>query len=306
MNYYNESDPRLCLWLAELIKRGLIPDGRIDCRDIRMVAPGDVAGFSQCHFFAGVGGWARALDLAGWGGDRPIWTGSPPCQPFSSAGKGGGESDERHLWPEFFRLIAACRPAVVVGEQVANAVAHGWLDGVCRDLGSAGYSCGAVVLGAESVGAPHLRRRLYWGGRLGHPDIGEADSAEQGQQMPREGLPRGRVADTRLLRQTERGVDSVGNEQRGEAVGWGRFFPVLCSDGRYRRVPVESVLHRMVDGVPVLMARGGAESGFPLCRKGEVANANAMLKAMGNAIVPPLAAEFMRDVMMDDGSFQHA
>ena len=162
MNYYNEHDRNAAAWLRELIADGLIPDGVVDERSIVDVRPSDLAGFTQCHWFAGIGGWPLALQLAGWPADRPVWTGSCPCQPFSTAGKQKGQADERHLWPHFARLIRECRPPVVFGEQVASAVGHGWLDGVCSDLEAAGYACGAVVLGAHSVGAPHIRQRLYW------------------------------------------------------------------------------------------------------------------------------------------------
>lgn len=162
MNYYNEYDPKTAAWLRELIKVGAIPDGHVDERSIAEVSPDDLRGFTQCHFFAGIGGWSLALQLAGWSSDKPVWTGSCPCQPFSSAGKGLGAADERHLWPVFFELIRQCRPEHVFGEQVASAIGHGWLDGVSADLEAEGYTCGATVLGAHSVGAPHIRQRLYW------------------------------------------------------------------------------------------------------------------------------------------------
>lgn len=162
MNYYNEYDPKTAAWLRELIRVGAIPDGHVDERSIAEVSPDDLRGFTQCHFFAGIGGWSLALQLAGWSSDRPVWTGSCPCQPFSAAGKGLGAADERHLWPVFFELIRQCRPEHVFGEQVASAIGHGWLDGVSADLEAEGYACGATVLGAHSVGAPHIRQRLYW------------------------------------------------------------------------------------------------------------------------------------------------
>lgn len=162
MNYYNEYDKKTAMWLRELIKSGLIPDGIVDDRSIVEVNPDELRGYTQCHFFAGIGGWSVALQLAGWPADRPVWTGSCPCQPFSSAGKGLGDKDERHLWPVFFDLIRECRPDTVFGEQVASAIGHGWLDGISADLESENYACGATVLGAHSVGAPHIRQRLYW------------------------------------------------------------------------------------------------------------------------------------------------
>lgn len=161
-NYYNDIDPRNAAWTKQLIKDKLVPDGEIDTRSILEVQPSDLSDFVQCHFFCGILGWPLALQLAGWPSDKPVWTGSCPCQPFSSAGKQLAQADARHLWPAFFRLIAQCRPEFVIGEQVATAVGKGWLDGVSADLGSEGYSCGSAVLGAHSVGADHIRQRLYW------------------------------------------------------------------------------------------------------------------------------------------------
>lgn len=160
--YYNEHEPFAAQWLRNLSAAGHISGGTVDERDIQTIVPAELAGFERVHFFAGIGGWDYALRLAGWPEGLPVWTGSCPCQPFSCAGKGKGEKDERHLWPEFFRLIKACRPGVVIGEQVASAIGHGWLDGVFADLEGEGYACGAAVLPACSVGAPHKRDRLFW------------------------------------------------------------------------------------------------------------------------------------------------
>src|SRR3954466_5328778 len=131
--YYNENDKFAAVWLRELIKAGLIADGEVDERSIEAVTADDVRGFAQCHFFAGIGGWSYALRLADWPDERAVWTGSCPCQPFSVAGKQLGAGDERHLWPAFFALIRKCRPQFVFGEQVANSIGHGWLDGVSAD-----------------------------------------------------------------------------------------------------------------------------------------------------------------------------
>ena len=160
--YYNEYEPYAAEWLRNLIKKGLIPNGEVDTRSILNVAPDDLRGFTQCHFFAGLGGWAYAARLAGWPDERPLWTGSAPCQPFSTAGQQKGTADERHLWPVFFGLIRACRPPVVMGEQVAAAVGKDWLDGVSSDLEGIGYACGAVVVPACAVDAPHRRDRLWF------------------------------------------------------------------------------------------------------------------------------------------------
>jgi DNA (cytosine-5)-methyltransferase 1 len=160
--YYNEIDPYAVQWLKNLIAAGLIADGEVDNRSIEEVSPDDLKGFTQCHFFAGIGGWSLAARFAGWADDEPLWTGSCPCQPFSAAGKRGGTNDERHLWPVFFRLIKECRPSAVAGEQVASKLGYEWLTGVRSDLESEGYAVGAVDLCAASVGAPHIRQRMWW------------------------------------------------------------------------------------------------------------------------------------------------
>lgn len=160
--YYNEHDPFAAAWLRELIKAGHIAPGIVDERNIEDVTPADLEGFNQCHFFAGIGGWSYALRLAGWADDRPVWTGSCPCQPFSAAGKGGGFDDERHLWPAFNHLIAQCRPPVVFGEQVASKAVDAWIDLVHADLEALGYAFGSVPFPSAGVGAPHIRDRNYW------------------------------------------------------------------------------------------------------------------------------------------------
>ena len=188
--YYNEFDPHAAAWLRELIKLGLIADGEVDSRSIVDVRADDLRGFAQCHFFAGIGGWSYALRLAGWPDDRPVWTGSCPCPPFSAAGKGsecpgcGGKSclshplvtagwvcldcgdewrgDDRHLLPEFLRLIGECRPATVFGEQVASRDGRLWLYALRGTVERVGYALGAADLCAAGVGAPHIRQRLFF------------------------------------------------------------------------------------------------------------------------------------------------
>ena len=159
--YYNENDPKAAAWLRELIKRGLIADGEVDTRSIVDVAANDVRGFTQCHWFAGIGAWSYGLRIAGWPDDREIWTGSCPCQPFSAAGKRQGKDDARHLWPELYRLIQERRPVIWFGEQVASPDGLAWLDAVLTDLESASYAAGAVDICAAGFGAPHIRQRLW-------------------------------------------------------------------------------------------------------------------------------------------------
>jgi DNA (cytosine-5)-methyltransferase 1 len=160
--FYNEHDAYPAQWMRNLIDAGQIAPGTVDERSVTDLDPAELAGFSQCHFFAGIGVWSYALRLAGWDDARSVWTGSCPCQPFSVAGQRRGTDDDRHLWPAWFRLIRECRPATVFGEQVGGAAGGAWLDAVCADLEAVGYAVGAAVLPAAGVGAPHMRHRIFF------------------------------------------------------------------------------------------------------------------------------------------------
>ena len=230
--YYNEFDPYAAQWLRNLIEAGHIADGVVDNRSIEDVTPKDLNGFTQCHFFAGIGVWSHALRLAQWPDARRVWTGSCPCQPFSVAGAGAGVRDERHLWPHWFWLIEQCRPEVVFGEQVEAAIRHGWLDLVQADLEGSGYAFAAAGVPAAGVGAPHIRQRLFFVANTddarpqGHGRLVEGDDA-QGRSKP-DGL-------------------------RAPSSFWSDADFVLCADGKKR--PIEPGTFPLVNGAPARVGR---------------------------------------------------
>ena len=327
MNYYNEIDPYCVRWLKNLIADGLIPDGDVDDRSIEEVTPSDLEGYTQCHFFAGIAGWSLALRLAGWPEDRPVWTGSCPCQPFSSAGKREGATDERHLWPAFYKLIAERDPATIVGEQVASKLGREWFSAVRLDLEELGYACGAADLSAASVGAPHIRQRLFWvansddanrrwkkgrnylaesqeegdspsdSTRSGQVDSGLAvssgGSARQEEGEHQDGAEREGQRD--VPGRAGMPVSGMGNAERESGQGGkqeereeeqrkpGRTNPwdgtqlVLCADGRIR--PIKPGILPVVNGFPKRVDQ---------------------IRAYGNAIVPQVAAVFIRSFMEVD------
>ena len=317
MNYYNEHDPKAAAWLRELIAGGHIPEGIVDERSITEISPDELSEYTQCHFFAGIGGWSRALELAGWPASRPVWTGSCPCQPFSSAGEGKGASDDRHLWPVFRRLVAVQRPERVFGEQVAQAIGFNWLDGISADLEADGYAVGAVVLGAHSVGAPHIRQRLYWmADRLdGGSQNGRAEGHGQNLSCNRNGnadaddMPAtaehsrlGGLADSaggqreqRLRPQgdeLQRSADNGTDGGMGDASGGG------CGVMRDEAQPRSGghAVGASWAGFEVVECRDGKarrfEPGsFPLADG--IPGRVGLLRGYGNAIVPQVAAQFI-------------
>lgn len=306
--YYNEIDPFAASWLRELIKAGHIAPGEVDTRSIEDVVPGDLRGFTQCHFFAGIGVWSYALRQARWPDDRPVWTGSCPCQPFSAAGKGNGFADERHLWPAFHHLIRVCRPPVVFGEQVASKDGLAWFDLVQADMEGEGYSCGAVDTCSAGFGAPHIRQRLYWvahtagsgrreeqqnprrsdaGNGAGQAVLfagssracGVADSNNAGRQLFKSGEPAGICGEETIKkwRVLKSGADGASfcTQQPSPTNGfWGAADWLLCRDGKWR--PVRPGTFPLAHGAPARVGR---------------------LRGYGNAINAQQAKEFITAYM---------
>ena len=288
--YYNEFDKFNAAWLRRLIEAGHLPKGDVDDRDIREVKGRDLKGYDQVHLFCGIGGWPYAAMLAGWPTDLPLWTGSAPCQPFSNAVRveKKGFEDERHLWPEFYRLIQECRPPVVAGEQVASTDGLAWLDAVFADLEDAGYACGAANLAAAGVGAPHIRQRTYWlgdaefSGLERHSGDGDGDDGSEAPGPDAETSGRGAIApgvdalpllrglDLHDSRAPRSGLRLPANRGLGPRPLWAEFEALACSDG-WR--PVRPGSFPMANGLSSRVGR---------------------LHAYGNAIVPQVGAAFLK------------
>ncbi len=319
--YYNEIKPEAAHMLRQLIKDGLIADGEVDERSITEVTADDVKGFTQCHFFAGIGGWSVALRQAGWPDSRPVWTGSCPCQPFSTAGKQKGNADERHLWPVWARLIAECQPPIIFGEQVASAVSHGWLDGVYADMEAQDYACGSAVLPACSVDAPHKRDRLWFVGVTNGARLLEGNrptaSTRQGDTINSTSRGnRGSISHTES--QQDRGVRQPNTQPNTQPnVGAGGTMADSNSQGLqgqrgligqhdtqgWQEPPGHDTATGFWDDHEWLLCGDGkirripsAESGICIVAHG-LQHRAPLLHAFGNAIVSEVAARFIQACM---------
>ena len=291
--YYNEIDPYAADWLRNLIKAGHIADGVVDDRSISDVRPEELFEFTQCHFFAGIGIWSHALRSAGWDDERPVWTGSCPCQPFSQSGTRKGMLDERHLWPHWQHLIAQCRPSTIFGEQVASKDGLGWLDLVQADMEGEDYAFGAFDLCAAGFGAPHIRQRLWFvadtdnAGPQGRVS-GRSDSEREDQHRHagRGGTVGGLDNSISLGRDAGRHGDHreydgqqsptvVEDGGRSPTNGfWGDVDWLGCRDGKWR--PVEPSTFPLVDGATSRVGR---------------------LRAYGNAITAQVAQGLIESYM---------
>ena len=234
--WFNELDADAAMWLRALVTDGFLPSGGVETRSIVDLKPEDVPRGADAHFFAGIGGWPLALEMSEWPAHVPVWTGSCPCQPFSSAGKNDGTDDERHLWPAWLRLIREHRPLVAVGEQVASPSAHDWMRGVQDDLESAGYAVGYAVLPAAGVAAPHNRARIYWGAVLVDHAVGAG----------------------RELRVAAGHAD--GAVQKPLPGPWRDHRRLYCPfDGKERRIPLDAAIPVVAHGLPSRMAELAAK-----------------------------------------------
>lgn len=290
--YYNEHDPYAAQWLRNLIAAGEIAPGDVDERDIRDVQPHQLFSYNQVHLCAGIGIWSGALRACGWSDDRPVWTASLPCQPFSAAGRGAGFADERHLWPAAFHLIGVCQPLMVLGEQSPSPVGLRWLELVQADMEGAGYALGAVITPAAGFGeAPgrghHIRHRQYFCAARGLADSNFA------------GLERWSVGGNGA---GERPLGARGMARRlGDAESNGRFRWAHDGDGGRRECASRQTGEAGVDVIPTIEPDGTfvyrpVEIGtFPLAHADS--RRVGKLRAYGNALDLEQAKAFVRAVM---------
>jgi DNA (cytosine-5)-methyltransferase 1 len=89
---------------------------------------------------------------------------SPPCQPFSTAGKGEGEADSRgRLVMQSLNVIKATQPRLAVMENVATMLTRHKKTTmkVIKAWKSLGYNVTGKVLKTEEHNLPHRRARLF-------------------------------------------------------------------------------------------------------------------------------------------------
>jgi DNA (cytosine-5)-methyltransferase 1 len=232
-----------------------------------------------------------------------------------------GQDDDRHLAPSFLRLVAACRPDLLFGEQVASAAVLGpvggtartaaavpagwaWFDALADALEAASYAVAAADLPAAGIGAPHIRQRLFFGAVALERGAGGLGDGLGARPQGRLGMPGG--ADQRAARP----AGLAGGLADGHG-GLARNGPIQCSrqhrceppdggagdlDGPAADPAGAGPTHGVWGDPDWLLSRDGrrrpVEPGtFPLAHG--IPGRMGLLRGYGNAIVPPLAAEFV-------------
>lgn len=207
-------------------------------------------------------------------GDVHILTGGFPCQPFSQAGRRRGTEDDRYLWPEMFRVICDFKPTWIVAENVRGLLTWNGgmvLEQVCLDLEGQGYEVQPLIIPALAVNAPHRRDRIWFIAYAKHKQTGYSESGrnEKGSSA------RAARSDTNSSYTKREGYKGK-VDKKGSSAGYNRGSQ--SPDWTANWAEVASELCRVDDGISRRLDR------------------NSRLKALGNAIVPQVAYQIIKNL----------
>jgi len=211
-----------------------------------------------------------------------LLTGGFPCQPFSCAGKRRGKEDDRYLWPEMLRVISETRPHWVIGENVAGFVSMG-LDGCISDLEREGYEVQAFVIPACAVNAPHRRDRVWivanniGGRRREKRECRSVEAMDGGRPDNTMSVEESDCHAPDTINQRLQGCERPGSHGEGQAA----HGSITERNNTWDEPWIEAAtrLCRVDDGLPRQVDRVNR------------------LKALGNAIVPQVAYEIMKNIV---------
>ena len=208
--------------------------------------------------------------------DIGLICGGYPCQPFSVAGERRGAEDDRHLWPEMFRLVKELRPTWVIGENVAGHINMG-LDEVLADLETEGYTARTFVIPACAVDAHHRRDRVW---TVAHASSGSGRDTESIVGRKDNETKRSQDTDT-IAGSSEDVADTNGSYQQRRGVPIGIYSEHSITDFRsYTGGQQAAVLWKPEPNV------GRVANGVP--------RRSHRLKQLGNAVVPQVVEQIAK------------
>lgn len=235
-------------------------------------------------------------------GSVDLVCGGVPCQPASVAGKRLGAKDDRWLWPEFLRLVRGVGPRWVIAENVPGLTSLGdECEGVFRDLEAAGYEVWPLIVGADDIGAPHRRKRLWI---VANTDDGAATRLRQHRGCCNAEPATIRFAGSRYAvghalrtrpqeRQGERRDDG---EEQPPAERAGYLWPVRPGEQQHEWEQPRLVYTQRDGGRQCAECEVGSPASRLPARLVRFANRNA-LRAYGNAVVPACVEAIGRAIM---------
>ena len=118
----------------------------------------------EAPIFGDINGFIESGAAKKYKGFVDVVTGGFPCQPFSTAGKRKAQDDSRNLWPQTLTVLCDVRPRFALLENVPGLLSvngGGYFAQILADLAESGFDARWCVLGADDVGAPHRRKRLW-------------------------------------------------------------------------------------------------------------------------------------------------
>lgn len=245
----------------------------------------------------------RDFDGTKWRG-ATLLTGGFPCQPFSVAGQRRGKEDDRYLWPEMLKIINEARPHWILAENVPGIFRMA-LDTLLADLEGEGYIAGTFIIPACSLNAPHRRNRVWivahaknanwrtmpnkkdtWRGikEIRRPNSHASDSQCLGWQE-------GARKRTEHEKQVSEGQDiRDGNSERIDSNTTGQF-------GRSEQRSQQSERDAGGKTIGNAWQENWYEVATRFCRVDDgVSDRIHRLKALGNAIVPQIAYEILKNI----------
>jgi len=251
-----------------------------------------------------------------------LLTGGFPCQPFSVAGQRRGKEDDRYLWPQMRRVINEAKPRWILAGNVPGIFRMA-LDTVLADLEDEGYATGTFIIPACGLNAPHRRNRIWIVANSIRPGTGnqgrEADNQKRRICQDRRKSIRqknGTISSSRPTSTSNHAQDSINDRMRGGNHGNSRRSKCTLQVERSNSYASDSETS-LIRGIRNKGKEKGSQNSDELfggshrlswkenwhevatrfCRVDDgISDRVHRLKALGNAIVPQVAYEILKNI----------